>query len=162
MRTPQRENSQRNMPRMQEPSHTFKNTMTPQLLLLAGDDSTSQANNTNHKVLAAPNENAKTSQEHENITPAADGRLTGQKSQHPHSIEAFQCVCHRREQYQRIIAVLSDGNLRIREQLEVATGISGNSLRPRIIELQRAGIVYAQGVGVTRNGRRAEKLGLTI
>jgi len=62
--------------------------------------------------------------------------------------------------YQQILGILSDDRPRTREQIEYETGIKGNTLRPRIRELQEAGLVTVQGEGKTSSGRRAEKIGL--
>jgi Fic family protein len=42
-----------------------------------------------------------------------------------------------------------------REEIEAATGLSGNTVRPRVWELVRAGLVEPRGVRKTQSGRAA-------
>ena len=80
------------------------------------------------------------------------------------SLAAFQAINYDRVRknklYQQIIAVLSDGKPRTREQLEAETRMKGNTLRPRVRELEQEGILTSYGTGYTQSGKRAELLTL--
>lgn len=66
----------------------------------------------------------------------------------------------RNKLYQRILAVLSDGKPRTRDELKHETNIKENTLRPRIVELIHEGILTVSGYGLSDSGRKAEKLTL--
>ena len=55
-----------------------------------------------------------------------------------------------------VLAAIADAAAGLtREEIEAATGLSGNTVRPRVWELVRAGIVKPEGVRKTQSGRAA-------
>jgi len=52
-------------------------------------------------------------------------------------------------------AIVDAANGLTREEIEAATGLNGNTVRPRVWELVRAGLVEPRGVRKTQSGRAA-------
>ena len=57
---------------------------------------------------------------------------------------------------QRVLEVVAASRGLTAEEIESATGLTGNTVRPRLVELREAGLVAPSGEArTTRSGRRA-------
>jgi hypothetical protein len=81
----------------------------------------------------------------------------------PYSLEAFFNLQDDkiRADYRKVVTSLLRGP-KTADGLEVDTNIRGNSLRPRLDELRKMGIVIDCGTGITRTGHKAAKLTLHL
>ena len=68
---------------------------------------------------------------------------------------------HKNKCYQKIVAVLSIRPM-TRETIAKETHLPENTVRPRICELMKVGIIDVCGEGHTSTGAKCEVLGLTI
>ena len=77
------------------------------------------------------------------------------------SLEAYRMVRPQLGRLQeQVLGILRDGRWRSRDELEAETGLDGNTLRPRVKELMRYGVIQVRGYDRKNNGRRVELLGL--
>lgn len=61
-----------------------------------------------------------------------------------------------RAMYERITGLLAAGGGLTADQIEIRLAIPGNTLRPRLKELEAQGLIFRPGrIGRTRSGRRA-------
>lgn len=76
------------------------------------------------------------------------------------NLEAFFSLdkIHLNRCYQKILGVLSDDVPRTCDALEIETRLKHQTCSARIKELKDAGILISAGEGLTRSGRRAEKV----
>jgi len=79
------------------------------------------------------------------------------------SLEAYALLRRRKFQgkhHQMIIALMSDGKLRSREQIQNQTGLKIQTITARCRELTQEDILYCYGFGKTSSGCTAELLKL--
>lgn len=100
----------------------------------------------------------------ENITPGADGRLTGQLTLNSHTLDAYYNLDRIRQDQnlQKILAILTayPGGTD-RSHIQKYTQIPDQTLGWRIKELREAGLITETGECQSIHNRRATRLSLT-